>query len=94
MFLDNYELLDNEERNELLGWLFMKNIATHEEAVFKQTIDKQVDDIKEFEQRLFLAQRHNLNYAKLYMDYQGGYDMDRLKEAMQNMKKDAEKGVI
>ena len=88
MFLDNYELLDQQEQLELVAWLTFKNAVTHDQGIFNEARDRQSELMKEVQERMYLSERHGLNYAKLYMDYQGGYDMEKLKDVLENIKKD------
>jgi len=42
--------------------------------------------------RLYTLGRHGLDYAKLYHDFEGGYDMEQLKTILQRVKQDKEDG--
>jgi cysteinyl-tRNA synthetase len=55
--------------------------------------DPKVAALEELDNRLYMKERYGLNYAKLYLDYDGGYDMERLKKVMLRMKKDEELGL-
>ena len=47
--------------------------------------------LSKLEYRLALAGRHQLNYAKLYHDFEDGYDMETLKNVLKDVKEDREK---
>ena len=107
IFLDNFDLLDNEEKASLIGQLAVqhanalpmddneiKETGMHEGFTYedyKRDLNNfEEDDKQEIYDKIFLTQRHGLNYAKLYANYQGGYDMERLKLALQEMQTDAQ----
>ena len=47
--------------------------------------------LNKLDYRLALAGRHQLDYKKLYHNYEGGYDIDTLKSVLLGMKDDREK---
>jgi hypothetical protein len=42
---------------------------------------------------MYLSDRHGLDYNKLFFNYDGGYDMERLKTVLKRTKQDREDGV-
>ena len=52
--------------------------------------DKVEDVLTKLEYRLALVGKHNLDYATLYQDRNGGYDMDKLTQVLKQMKEDRE----
>jgi hypothetical protein len=75
---------------------FLQNIQG--DRFKKRMIDSQKDKVEDvltkLEYRLALAGKHNLDYATLYHDRSGGYDMDKLTEVLKQMKEDREqKGI-
>ena len=55
--------------------------------------EKKVLKSKELSARLHTVGRHGLNYAQLYQDFEGGYDMEQLKRVLQRVQEDKEDGV-
>ena len=42
---------------------------------------------------MYITGRHGLNYAKLYHNVDGGYEMEQLKTVLKRIKKDSEEGI-
>ena len=49
--------------------------------------------LKELSNRLYSVERHGLSYAKLYQDFEGGYNMEQLKKVLEQVKQDKEEGL-
>lgn len=56
-------------------------------------IDPDAEQEAKIAEKISLAQRHGLNYAKLYLNYNGGYDMEKLKSTLKKIKEEQELGL-
>lgn len=74
------ELLETQERRQARAAVQAKSEAAA----------KAEKVLKKLEYRLALAGRHNLDYARLYQDRGGGYDMETLTRVLKDMKEDRE----
>lgn len=76
----------NEEEKEELEELFEDQEASAEELVIEkrksENSEKLEDVLMKLEYRLALAGKHNLDYATLYHDRNGGYDLDTLTKTL------------
>ena len=82
------EQLSQAEREELVGRLNQR-VA---ESVLTGT-EKESLLLQGVQSRLYTLERHGLNYAKLYQDFEGGYDLEQLKRVLQRVRQDKEDGV-
>jgi len=48
--------------------------------------EKKLLEYKELQNKIYTLNRHGLNYAKLFLDFEGGYNMEELKTIMQRIK--------
>lgn len=85
----NMSQLSDSEKKQLR---FLQNLQ--EDRFKKRMIDSQKDKVEDvltkLEYRLALVGKHNLDYATLYHDRNGGYDMEKLTEVLKQMKEDRE----
>ena len=82
------QLSDDEQRQ--LHFLLLDQGERVKERMMNSKKDKVEDVLTKLEYRLALVGKHNLDYATLYQDRNGGYDMDKLTQVLKQMKEDRE----
>ena len=82
------QLSDDEQRQ--LHFLLLDQGERVKERMMNSRKDKVEDVLTKLEYRLALVGKHNLDYATLYQDRNGGYDMDKLTQVLKQMKEDRE----
>ena len=95
--IDEEDLMNKCAVFELLGprekrWL----VGTLNRRVASEVLS--TDEIKQIERndilnKFYTLGRHGLNYAKLFLDFEGGYTMEELKVLMERVKKDKEDNI-
>jgi len=84
--LANFDDLEPMEQEMLTERLYYRHEAsTHHENTIKM--------YEKLQQQMYLSDRHGLDYNKLFFNYDGGYDMERLKTVLKRTKQDREDGV-
>ncbi len=80
---DNQKVLDFTQINDMFARMeerFLKGLLTLGQV--KQLNEKDITD------DIYVARRNGLNYAKLYLNKDGGYDLDQLTTALKKMASD------
>lgn len=82
MLFSNFNELSIDEQKILTDYRY----NNHKEFLANDTL--QAHWKNDFEDDLFLAGRHKLDYAKLYHNQEGGYSMEELKRVLERNEQD------
>lgn len=81
----NIEMMNEEDAVQLIGEI-------NQYAALHDSIDEEKDTknllFETFSKELYTAERHGLDYRKLYHDFEGGYDIEKLTKVLERIKSD------